>query len=65
MNSERAAPKPTHYKVICISMYIDALVQLDEMVCWLKTRGHTKANRSALIRHALRTVDLDSFPRNV
>ena len=60
-----AKDKPTHYKVICISMYTDALAQLDEMVRELKTRGYTKANRSALIRHALSTVDLDSVPRGL
>ncbi len=57
--------KPTHYKVICISMYTDALGRLDEMVMELKARGYTKANRSALIRHALDVVDLDSVPRGL
>src|SRR4026207_2131656 len=44
-----AKAKPTHYKVICISMYTKDLEQLDELVEKLKTRGITKANRSALI----------------
>lgn len=57
--------KPTHYKVICISMYTDALGKLDAMVRELKSRGYTKANRSALIRHALATVDLDAVPRGL
>ena len=57
--------KPTHYKVICISMYTDALGRLDEMVNELKSRGYTKANRSALIRHALELVDLDEVPRGI
>jgi len=57
--------KPTHYKVICISMYTDALSRLDDMVQQLKARGYTKANRSALIRHALDVVDLDSVPRGL
>ncbi|MEZ4442559.1 MAG: hypothetical protein R3B72_25925 [Polyangiaceae bacterium] len=57
--------KPTHYKVICISMYTDALARLDEMVKELKGRGYTKANRSALIRHALENVDLDEVPRGI
>ncbi len=57
--------KPTHYKVICISMYTDALESLDRMVRELKTRGYTKANRSALIRHALSVVDLDNVPRGI
>jgi hypothetical protein len=57
--------KPTHYKVICISMYVDALEKLDAMVKELKKRGYTKANRSALIRHALECVDLDGVPRGI
>ena len=59
------AKKPTHYKVICISMYTDALAKLDGMVQELKSRGYTKANRSALIRHALEHVDLDAVPRGL
>ena len=58
-------PKPTHYKVICISMYTKDLEQLDELVEKLKTRGITKANRSALIRVALEQLDLDRVPRGL
>lgn len=57
--------KPLHYKVICISMYTDDLTKLDEMVDELKARGLTKANRSALIRHALGQVDLEKVPRGL
>lgn len=57
--------KPTHYKVICISMYVDDLQELDRMVHQLKARGLTKANRSALIRYALSQVDLDSVPKGL
>ncbi|AUX42202.1 hypothetical protein SOCE26_036290 [Sorangium cellulosum] len=62
-----AAPpeKPQHYKVICISMYTEDLERLDEMVSALKARGMTKANRSALIRHALSQVDLDKIPKGI
>jgi hypothetical protein len=63
---ERApAEKPTHYKVICISMYTKDLAHLDELVGELKARGFTKANRSALIRAALDQVDLDRIPRGM
>ena len=63
---ERApAVKPTHYKVICISMYTRDLERLDELVDELKTRGITKANRSALIRVALEQLDLDKVPRGL
>lgn len=61
----KPSKKPTHYKVICISMYTDDLERLDEMVGELKKRGLTKANRSALIRHALDLVDLDKVPRGL
>ncbi len=60
-----AAERPTHYKVICISMYTDDLERLDEMVQTLKARGLTKANRSALIRYALGTVKLDDVPKGL
>ena len=57
--------RPTHYKVICISMYKGDLERLDQMVDKLKERGLTKANRSALIRYALGAVDLDKVPRGL
>ena len=57
--------KPTHYKVICISMYTKDLGRLDELVDELKSRGITKANRSALIRVALEQLDLDKVPRGL
>ena len=57
--------KPTHYKVICISMYTDDLRRLDDLVDSLKAQGLTKANRSALIRFALNGVDLESVPKGL
>ena len=57
--------KPSHYKVICISMYTEDLRRLDGMVESLKARGLTKANRSALIRYALGEVDLDRVPKGL
>jgi hypothetical protein len=59
------AEKPTHYKVICISLYTKDLEQLDALVDQLKAKGITKANRSALIRAALDQVDLDKVPRGM
>ena len=61
----RSSERPTHYKVICISLYTGDLERLDEMVDELKAMGITKANRSALIRHALATVDLQKVPRGM
>ncbi len=63
--SARSTEKPAHYKVICISLYTGDLERLDEMVDELKGMGITKANRSALIRHALATVDLQKVPRGM
>jgi hypothetical protein len=60
-----AAPRPEHYKVICISLYNEDLGRLDQMVEELKARGLTKANRSALIRYALEQVDLSKVPRGI
>ena len=60
---ERLESKPTHYKVLSISLYREDIDRLDEMVAELKRRGFTKANRSQLIRYALDTVDLDAMPR--
>ena len=62
---EAQSDKPTHYKVICISIYNDDLAHLDALVTQLKKRGMTKANRSALIRAALQQVDLDRVPRGI
>ena len=61
----KAKAKPKHYKVICVSMYNPDIANLDNMVKELKARGITKANRSALIRHALSLVDLDNVPRGM
>jgi hypothetical protein len=63
--SPRAAEKPSHYKVICISLYTKDLERLDALVDELKARGMTKASRSALIRVALDQVDLDKVPRGL
>ena len=63
--ASEAADKPTHYKVICISMYTEDLKRLDTMVDSLKARGLTKANRSALIRYALGAIDLDNVPKGL
>jgi hypothetical protein len=60
--TDPAKPKPTHYKVICISMYTRDLEDLDAKVAELKRRGWTKANKSQLIRLALSQIDIDKLP---
>ena len=57
-------PRPTHYKIVCISLYNDDIDRLERMVETLKSRGHTKANKSQLIRAALDQVDLEKVPRS-
>ncbi len=64
-NAKPAQEKACHYKVICISLYLDDLARLDAKVEQLKARGLTKANRSALIRFALDEVDLDKVPKGL
>ena len=59
------ASAPSHYKVICISLYNEDLARLDGMVEELKRRGFTKANRSALIRFALEQADLDQVKKGM
>jgi hypothetical protein len=55
-------PKPTHYKVVCISLYTQDIENLEATVAELKRRGYTKANKSQLIRQALRQLDIDKLP---
>jgi hypothetical protein len=63
MAAKRAkAQRPTHYKVICISMYTRDLEELDAKVAELKRRGWTKANKSQLIRLALSQIDVSKLP---
>jgi hypothetical protein len=56
--ARKARPKPTHYKVMCISMYTRDIEALDAKVQELKRRGMTKMNKSELIRFALNRLDL-------
>lgn len=59
-----AVVEPT-WRVISISLYPEDIERLDAMVAELRAGGHRRANRSALIRHALATVDLTRFPRGI
>jgi hypothetical protein len=56
-------PKPTHYKIVCISLYTEDIDRLEALVAELKRRGHTKANKSAVIRFALDSVDIGKMPK--
>ena len=54
--ANKGQPRPTHYKVICISMYTRDLEELEAKVAELKRRGWTKAYKSQLIRLALSQI---------
>lgn len=55
-------PRPSHYKVVSISLYTEDIERLNQLVAELKARGHSRANKSMLIREALRQLDLDAVP---
>lgn len=55
--------KPTHYKTICLSLYTRDILLLDAQVAELKRRGHTRMNKSMLVRIALAQLDLDKAAR--
>ncbi len=59
----RRSDKPTHYRVVSVSLYLDDIERIDTLVKELKRRGFTKMNRSALIRFAIDTVNIDNLPR--
>lgn len=59
-----AAAKPSHYKIVSISLYNEDIERLDRMVAELKKRGHYKANKSQLIRYALAQLDLSQIPKD-
>lgn len=62
--AKKAKAKPEHYKICCISLYKEDIALLDRLVAELKKRGHTKANKSMVIRYALAHVDLDQMPKS-
>ena len=61
---DKEKEKPTHYKIVCISLYTRDIERLEAMVAELKKRGHTKANKSAVIRYALDSVDITKMPKS-
>ena len=60
-----AKPRPTHYKIVCISLYTEDLDRLDAAVRDLKRKGHTKASRSSVLRAAMMQLDLTKIPRGL
>jgi hypothetical protein len=62
-SAPEASTKPTHYRVVSISLYTEDLERMDRLVKELKAMGHTKASRSSLIRYAIDQVDITGMPR--
>lgn len=56
-SAHTAKPKPDHYKVICISLYVEDLTALDGIVRDLKRGGRTKVSRSSVLREAMRQFE--------
>lgn len=56
------AKRPSHYKVVSISLYLEDIERLEKLVAELKARGQSRANKSMVIREALRQMDLDAVP---
>lgn len=57
----RKAKTYTHFKLVCISLYLEDLAALDAKVAELKQRGWVAASRSALIRAAVRRLDVEAL----
>ena len=55
--------RPSHYKLVCISLYNHDIEKLEQHVQILKQRGHTKANKSQIIRFAIDKVAVEKMPR--
>ena len=49
--------RPPTYKVLSISLYHEDIQAMDDFVKQLIVRGYRRANRSALIRLALRDLE--------
>lgn len=59
----RSRRKPSHYKIVCISLYRRDIERLEKHVRLLKSRGYTKANKSQIIRFAIDKVAIEQMPR--
>jgi len=51
--------KPSHYKLVCISLYLEDIKKLEE------GRGYTKASKSQIIRFAIDRVPIIDMPRAI
>lgn len=59
---QRRKARPTHYRGVSVTLYNEDVERLEALLQALKARGHTRANKSLIIREALRQIDLDQIP---
>jgi len=53
------------FRLVTFSFYEDDVARLDELLRLARARGHRKANRSQIVRLALRQVDLSKLPDEI
>ncbi|MEZ4475085.1 MAG: hypothetical protein R3F60_30700 [bacterium] len=54
--------RPGHYRSVSITLYSEDVQRLEALLAELKSRGHSRANKSLIVREALRQIDLDLIP---
>lgn len=59
MNAPKAgkSPKPTHYKIVCISLYTEDLERLEGLTKTLRLRGVRRVSKSQVVRQALALLE--------
>lgn len=53
------------FRLVTFSFYEDDVARLDELLAEARKLGHRRANRSQIVRLALRQVDLTGLPDDV
>ncbi len=51
-----------NYKVVTVSLYNEDFELLNHYLKVLKSKGANRINKSKIIRHALRELDIETFP---
>jgi hypothetical protein len=65
LRSGGARLRPTHYRIVSFSLYQEDIARLEALVRRLKELGHSRANKSQVVRYALATVDVEHMPRSL
>lgn len=53
------------FRLVTFSFYEDDVARLDALLQVARQKGHRRANRSQLVRLAIRQIDLDALPDDV